>query len=163
MQRSQMNDVSDTPNGGEADGRRRDWMALLAQATEAELTRAVDALRPLPPCRLTRAPEVGLVMLQGRIGGDGARFNLGEATVTRCVVTLEDGASGVAYLLGRAPKRARYAALLDALAQRPNGRETLEDLVFGPVRDRLAAQADRVRRQTAATKVDFFTVAAGNP
>ena len=35
-----------------------------------------------------RAAETGLVMLRGRIGGDGDPFNLGEATVTRAAVQI---------------------------------------------------------------------------
>ena len=33
-------------------------------------------------------PETGLVMLRGRADGSGHPFNLGEATVTRCVASL---------------------------------------------------------------------------
>ena len=48
-----------------------------------------------------RAAESGLVMVRGRIGGDGAPFNLGEATVTRATVRLASGEVGFAYVLGR--------------------------------------------------------------
>jgi alpha-D-ribose 1-methylphosphonate 5-triphosphate synthase subunit PhnG len=136
-------------------------MALLAQATEAELAHALDTFRPLPDHSYARPPEIGLIMLQGRIGGDGQRFDLGEATVTRCVVAMADGSAGVSYLLGRAPRRARYAAMLDAMAQQPGGHARLEALLLDPLRQRLAREADLAERQTAATRVEFFTVAAG--
>ena len=38
--------------------------------------------------RVRDRAETGLVMLRGRIGGDGAPFNVGEATVTRAAVQL---------------------------------------------------------------------------
>ena len=40
-------------------------------------------------------------MLRGRVGGDGAPFNVGEATVTRAVVELPSGERGYAHILGR--------------------------------------------------------------
>ena len=51
-----------------------------------------------------RTAETGLVMLRGRIGGDGAPFNLGEATVTRAAVRLASGEVG--FCLRARPRRA---------------------------------------------------------
>ena len=72
----------------------------------------------LPAHDLLKAPETGTVMVEGRAGGAGRRFNLGEATVTRCVVRLADGAMGFSYALGRDGRKARLAAILDAQLQR---------------------------------------------
>ena len=71
-------------------------------------------------CRRTRnsrQAESGLVMVRGRIGGDGAPFNLGEATVTRAAVRLASGEIGFGYVLGRDHEKARLIALCDALLQ----------------------------------------------
>ena len=57
-------------------------------------------------------------MLRGRAGGDGAPFNVGEATVTRAIVELPSGERGYGHILGRDAERARLAAILDALWQR---------------------------------------------
>ena len=54
-------------------------------------------------------------MLRGRIGGDGAPFNFGEATVSRCAVRLATGETGFGYVLGRDHEKARLIALCDAL------------------------------------------------
>ena len=67
---------------------RKAAMALLAQATAVELTHGLAQLGTLPEHADLRAAETGLVMVRGRIGGDGAPFNLGEATVTRAAVQL---------------------------------------------------------------------------
>ena len=56
-------------------------------------------------------------MVRGRIGGDGAPFNLGEATVSRAAVRLATGEVGFGYTLGRDREKARMIALCDALVQ----------------------------------------------
>ena len=100
-------------------------------------------------------------MLRGRMGGSGPPFNVGEATVTRAVVRLNTGAVGFSYLLGRSHRRARLAALVDALGQDPNWRARLETSLVAPVEARQAAADARVRADTAATRVDFFTLVRG--
>jgi phosphonate C-P lyase system protein PhnG len=69
------------------------------------------------PCEDLREPENGLVMVRGRIGGDGAPFNLGEATVSRAAVRLSTGEVGFGYTLGRDRHKAQMIALCDALIQ----------------------------------------------
>lgn len=138
---------------------RREAMALFAVAHHPELAAPLAdrwgnlAFRPL------RAPETGLVMLRGRIGGDGAPFNLGEATMSRAVVELESGERGFGQVLGRDAAKARCGALLDALFQREP--ETVERHVLAPIRARLAREKAQSAAETAATKVDFFTLVRG--
>lgn len=139
---------------------RQAAMSILAGATQKELDGALERFAPLPPVKDLRPPESGLTMVRGRIGGDGAPFNLGEATVTRAAVRIGNGPTGVAYLLGRDPKRARSAAILDALWQDPALRATLED-ALRPIRARIAADEAAEAERTKATKVDFFTMVRG--
>ncbi len=133
-------------------------MALLARATRDELSAPLRAHWPRVGYTVVRTPEIGLVMLRGRMGGDGAPFNLGEATMTRAVVELETGERGYGQFLGRDPQRAEQAAILEALAQREADREAVEREVLSPIRQRLAEEAQRKRAETAATRVDFFTL-----
>jgi alpha-D-ribose 1-methylphosphonate 5-triphosphate synthase subunit PhnG len=133
-------------------------MALLARATREELDQPLRAHWPKLAHATIRAPEIGLVMLRGRMGGDGAPFNLGEATVTRAVVELATGERGYGQFLGRDPARAEQAAILEALAQRATDRATVEQEVLAPIRQRLAEEAQKKRAETAATRVDFFTL-----
>src|SRR5664279_5736943 len=100
--------------------RRQQAMAVLAQAATAEIAGRLESL-DIPAYEPLRAPENGLVMLRGRIGGDGAPFNLGEATVSRAVVELPTGERGFAHILGRDAKTARLAAIADALWRREVG------------------------------------------
>ncbi|WP_408984049.1 phosphonate C-P lyase system protein PhnG [Rhabdaerophilum sp.] len=133
-------------------------MALLARATREELALPLSAHWPNLAHATIRAPEIGLVMLRGRMGGDGAPFNLGEATVTRAVVELATGERGYGQFLGRDPARAEQAAILEALARREADRLTVEREVLAPIRQRLALEAQKKRAETAATRVDFFTL-----
>jgi len=138
--------------------KRRYWMAVLARASEADLQRLLQEVPVLPGHVVLRGPEAGLVMLRGRAGGAGVRFNLGEMTVTRC--TVRSGAQvGHAYIQGRAPARAELAARLDAALQDPDRHEDLLHGVVMPLAraQQLASQA--TARQAAATRVQFFTMA----
>ncbi|HVZ53420.1 MAG TPA: phosphonate C-P lyase system protein PhnG [Pseudolabrys sp.] len=153
------NDGSGTGAGATAE--RRAAMALLAQATASDIARGLAAIGDGIAFKELRVPETGLVMLRGRIGGDGAPFNAGEATVTRAAVQLASGEKGFAYVLGRDLEKARLAALCDALWQAPTHRPQIERHVLAPLR---AAQDERrvlARAQTAATRVDFFTLVRG--
>jgi alpha-D-ribose 1-methylphosphonate 5-triphosphate synthase subunit PhnG len=141
---------------------RRRWMAVLARAARPDLEAALSRRDPAPSWRVLRAAEVGLAMVRGRAGGTGSPFNLGEMSVTRCAVALEgDGATrvGIAYVAGRDRRRAELAAVFDALLQDQALRPALTEDVI----DRLAALQARRRNDTvaasAATRVDFFTVA----
>ncbi|NKE47012.1 phosphonate C-P lyase system protein PhnG [Roseomonas frigidaquae] len=133
-------------------------MSILARAEAAEIAARLDPLPGLPAHKRLRGPETGLVMVRGRTGGDGAPFNLGEMTVTRCAVRLADGTVGHGYVAGRDARQAELAALLDALMQDPERRPGLEAAVIGPLEraqaDRRASQA----RKAAATRVEFFTM-----
>ena len=142
-------------------GARQALMRTCTQATEAELEAGLAALGELPASEELRPVETGLVMLRGRMGGSGPPFNIGEASVTRAVVRLDTGAVGFSYLLGRSHRRARLAAIVDALGQDPNWRARLETSLVAPVKARQAAADARVRANTAATKVEFFTLVRG--
>jgi alpha-D-ribose 1-methylphosphonate 5-triphosphate synthase subunit PhnG len=155
--------TANATSSGETDliRRRRDTMAVLADGGAAEIARGVGALGVLPAHDEVRAAENGLVMLRGRIGGDGAPFNLGEATVSRAAVRLASGETGFGYVLGRDRDKARLIALCDALVQSERFRDAVDAKVVAPIRDRLAAERNRKAEQVAATKVEFFTLVRG--
>ena len=140
--------------------KRQAAMAVLVHADTGELARRVASL-PAPAHRSIRSPENGLVMVRGRVGGDGAPFNLGEATVSRAAVRLDSGEVGFGYVLGRDGEKARLIALCDALIQSNNHCDALEMAVLSPLREKLSAERERKARQAAATKVDFYTMVRG--
>lgn len=145
-------------------GRQR-WLSVLAKSPRDELEAlAPDSLHSLT-WRSLRAPEIGTLMLRGRTGGDGAPFNSGETTVTRCSLEVEhEGQSlvGHGYVLGRDKRHAQLVALLDALLQHPDERETLETRVVAPLEAMQNARRRRQARKAAATKVNFFTLVRGD-
>ncbi len=140
-----------------AHAERKAWMSVLAKAPPARLA----ALLPdLPDHAFLRPPEIGAVMVQGRIGGTGAPFNLGEMTVTRCSLQLVDGAVGHAVVQGRDKGHAARAAIVDALMQ-SKGARAVRDAVVAPLEAEAAARRDTRAAKAAATKVDFFTMVRG--
>ncbi len=140
---------------------RKAAMAALAHASPTDLKRLWEPSGLPADAQLLRGPETGLVTLRGRIGGGGAPFNVGEATVTRATVRLPNGAVGHSYALGRDKEKARLAAIADALWQDPARRAEVESKIIEPLRA-AQAEADRKRRaETAATRVDFFTMVRG--
>lgn len=140
---------------------RQGAMAVLAHAKLKEIADGLAAIGESIEYADVRPPETGLVMLRGRIGGDGAPFNIGEATVTRCAIQLPSGEVGFSYALGRDRGRARLAALCDALWQNDGHRDAIERHVLAPVRARLEAERAETDARTAATRVDFFTMVRG--
>jgi alpha-D-ribose 1-methylphosphonate 5-triphosphate synthase subunit PhnG len=140
--------------------RRKAAMAVLAQATAAEITAHLDALE-LPSHDDLREAENGLVMVRGRIGGDGAPFNIGEATVSRAAVRLAGGEVGFGYTLGRDADKARLIALCDALVQSDKFAGSVETKVIAPLRHAMLARRTRKAAEAAATRVDFYTMVRG--
>jgi alpha-D-ribose 1-methylphosphonate 5-triphosphate synthase subunit PhnG len=140
---------------------RRAAMALLAEARPEELSAGLAAIAGCPAATEIRPAETGLMMVRGRIGGDGAPFNLGEATMTRCAVQLATGEVGHAYVLGRDREKARLAALADALWQSATWRDAVEHHVLAGVRARRDGERAVTAARSAATKVDFFTLVRG--
>ena len=141
---------------------RADWMALLARSP-VDLLESNLAFAARFDEHILRHPETGLMMVQGRAGGSGARFNLGEVTVTRCAVRLTardtTEAVGISYVLGRSRRQAHLAALCDAMLQIPDLYPVLEASLLNPIRQHLAAAVNARSARAASTKVDFFTVA----
>lgn len=131
---------------------RQATMAVLVEATGKELTEAEAKIGPFPGFRHLRRPETGLVMLRGRTGGAGAPFNVGEATLTRCLVVTEAGTEGAAYHLGRDHERAEKAALFEALAREASWHERVETALLAPVRERMAREREAAAESAAATK-----------
>jgi len=139
---------------------RAQWMSLLAQAEPAELAQAMAPYAAPPDAIWLRPAQTGLYMLRGRIGGTGARFNLGEASVTRCSVQI--GAHvGHAWVRGSDVRHAELAACADAWLQDHARHARLEAQVLAPLRASRHARRDAASRKAAASKVEFFTVVRG--
>jgi len=137
--------------------KRPGWMGLLARSTPARLA---SLFADLPPHDMLRPPEIGSVMVRGRMGATGQPFNLGEMTVTRCVVRLITGEVGHAHVQGRDKRHATRAAVLDALLASPAA-DTVRQMVLAPLHaDETTRRSARASR-AATTRVEFFTLVRG--
>ena len=139
---------------------RKAVMAVLAHSDPAEISGRLAAIA-LPDHENLREPENGLVMVRGRIGGDGAAFNLGEAAVSRAAVRLSSGEVGFGYTLGRDGAKARMIALCDALVQSDEFAGLVETKVIAPLRAAISAKWSRAAAEAAATRVEFYTLVRG--
>jgi alpha-D-ribose 1-methylphosphonate 5-triphosphate synthase subunit PhnG len=140
---------------------RRRWISVLAQAHVAEVEAHWRAAGDPPRYHMVRWPETGLVMVRGRAGGTGMRFNVGEMTVTRCAVQLEGGAVGIGYVRGRDRRHAELVALFDALLQDPARREALDRAVVTPLAAAQTARRHAAAERVAPSRVEFFTMVRG--
>ncbi len=141
---------------------RQSAMKVLALADENALEMAYNNFKNRPDWQFTRKPETGLIMARGRMGGGGAPFNIGEVSVTRATVTLASGETGHAYCHGRNQRKAAIAAFFDAAWQNPALRPRIESEIIAPLTQHIKADDSRKSRETAATKVDFFTLVRGD-
>lgn len=138
---------------------RQEALGVLANAEMKDLTSAWDSWQNHPDVQTIRGPETGLIMLRGRTGGGGAPFNLGEATVSRASVRIDSGEIGHGYCLGRDAEKAKLIAVIDALFQREP--DNIEFAILRPLRDIAYVRDKQLRDETAATKVEFFTMVRG--
>jgi alpha-D-ribose 1-methylphosphonate 5-triphosphate synthase subunit PhnG len=150
---------------------------MTAETANARRKRALDAMASMPTDMLlklyrqtmtgapgatpVRGPEVGAIMLRGRIGGGGAAFNLGEASVTRATIRVEGGVLGHSVVLGRDVEKASIVAHLDALRQLPEWVARVEKQIVEPALEHARRQALTLAEETEATRVDFFTMVRG--
>jgi alpha-D-ribose 1-methylphosphonate 5-triphosphate synthase subunit PhnG len=141
---------------------RQRWLGILARANLRELQEAWSKHAGDITYRFLRRPEIGLVMVRGRAGGTGQLFNLGEMTVTRCAVQLDDAEMvGFGYVGGRDPQRAELVAAFDALLQARTHSTSLQSQVIEPFAKRQRRRRARAARKTAQTRVEFFTMVRG--
>jgi len=140
--------------------RRKAAMAVLSHSEATNIAGRLEAIG-LPAHQDLREPENGLVMVRGRVGGDGAPFNLGEATVSRAAVRLLTGEVGFGYTLGRDRHKAKLIALCDAMVQSDEFAAAVEADVIAPLRAAMIEKRNRRSAEAAATRVDFYTLVRG--
>ena len=117
-------------------------------------------LDELPEYGFLRSPEIGLTMVRGRAEGTGQPFNLGEMTLTRCVVQLDE-LTGFGYVAGRSKRHAELAALCDALLQHPDWRDQLQAQVITSLQTATQAKLTAEAAEVESTRVNFFTMLRG--
>lgn len=137
---------------------RQQWMQVLARGV-TQLSDYEAYLKPYP-YQVIRPAQIGMVMVRGRSGGQGQVFNLGEMTVTRCVIKLEDGRLGYSYIAGRHRQGAELAAVIDALLQGEE-KEHLYEAIIAPLKDEQEQRKQVRQQEIQGSKVEFFTLVRG--
>lgn len=141
---------------------RKRWMSVLSRALPEDVEQAWEETPNKPGYAFLRQPQTGLAMIRGRAGATGEAFNLGEMTMTRASVRLDSGTVGHGYVAGRRPRHAELCALFDALAQEPGRQDEVLTRVVEPLETMASGRRESQRRQTNATKVEFFTMVRGD-
>lgn len=139
---------------------RQYWMSILARADTSDLENYWQNLSQRPTFRYLRKPEIGMAMVRGRAGGTGLPFNLGEITLTRCVVELSGGVQGFGYVTGRSRRHAELAALFDGLMQEDSSKHG--SALIQRLHEQWLARREEVSRKAATTKVNFMTMVRGS-
>ena len=141
---------------------RQRWMRVLAHSQPAALSARMSALNLAPDYDTLRAPEIGLVQIQARMGGTGERFFAGDATLPRAAIRLADGTLGYSWILGRDRPHAERCAAIDALMQSPHHFHTLMETLITPLEEQRSARIEARRAEVNASRVDFFTLVRGD-
>ena len=153
--------TSPTPAIAPEQESRRHWLSVLAKTTPERIEALFEALPAQPAWTEIRPADSGMVMVRGRVGGDGNRFNMGEITMTRGAVRLANGVTGLGYVQGRSRRHAELTAVLDAMLRSPELNEVVTREVVEPLAMEQAATRESRARKAAATKVEFFTMVRG--
>ena len=145
---------------------RHTWFKVLSKASPKSLEAAWDQTGDTRPFHQLRAPETGLGMVRGRADGTGQAFNLGETTITRCVLKASDSASGgeimgIGYVVGRDKRHAELIARFDAVFQDSAMNDDDRDRILAPLAKERLDLVSTASAKTATTKVDFFTLVRG--
>ena len=142
---------------------RQAWMSALAKADLKQLETLVK-LDELPSYSFLRSPEIGLATIRGKAGGTGKPFNLGDMTITRCVVNItvnHEVITGFGYVGGRSHRHAELAAICDGLLQSAQWHDYIQGEVIKPLQAAQRAREETKAEETAATKVNFLTMVRG--
>lgn len=140
---------------------RQRWMSVLAHSRPDELLAHWQTLNLSPQFKRIRAAETGLTQLQGRMGGTGKRFVMGDMTITRAVIQLDGGVYGYSYVSGRNKPHAELCAVIDALLQMQGMDELLHKRVIAPLAALQQERRQQRAREVASSRVDFFTLVRG--
>lgn len=140
---------------------RQEWISILAKGRLEALEEAWAGLPEKPEYYFLRPPEIGLLLVRARFGGQGNQFNLGEMTITRCTVQVQGGFQGTAYIVGRQKRHAELAAVFDALLQDLDHHPKLMDSLILPIKKSLVLEKRMLAQKIDQTRVEFFTLVRG--
>ncbi len=140
---------------------RKNALSILAKSALSNIVECWDSVDIDPVFSFLKKPEVGMVMVRAKAGGDGQQFNMGEMTVTRCVIQLDSKEIGYGYTSGRNPKKSKIIAVIDACFQVNTLNKTIENNIISPLENILMEKESKQKNKVDSSKVDFFTMVRG--
>ena len=139
---------------------RPEWISIFSKTNESLLKNSLDHINFKENYDVLLGPEIGSIMIQGRAGGTGDKFNLGEATLTKCIVKFQEK-TGYSYHLGRNLIKSEYGAILDALMQIESYHSKL--LIYvKEFQEQIQKEKIKIIADFSESKVDFFTMVRGD-
>jgi alpha-D-ribose 1-methylphosphonate 5-triphosphate synthase subunit PhnG len=137
---------------------RRDWLATLVSVPASEVIAASNEFDF--SVVILKGPEVGLLMINGRIHSTGRPFHLGEVSLTKCVLKDDQGLLGYGHIIGRNKQQAKAIALFDLALQRNDSAEAALVRLNAWKED--VAEIDAMESEAVEeTRVDFLTMVRG--
>ena len=140
---------------------RKTWIALLGNADPMDLEAARKALGDEVDITHVVKPETGMIMIQAKADGSNSRFNLGEITVSRCVLEVKKIYMGTSWVMGSDLRHAELAALFDGMLQDPATHEKLAETLIKELKIKQTAKNERLAQDASDTRVEFFTLKRG--
>lgn len=140
---------------------RKEWIGLLGSADPKDLEAAKKEYAQGVKITHVVTPETGMIMVQAKADGSNGRFNLGEVTVSRCVLEVKKTYMGTAWVMGSDLRHAELAALFDALLQDPATHDPLANTLIKKLKIKQTAKNERMAQDAADTRVEFFTLKRG--
>ena len=139
---------------------RPEWISIFSKTSEDLLKNSLDHINFKENYDVLLGPEIGSIMIQGRAGGTGDKFNLGEATLTKCIVKFQEK-TGYSYHLGRNLIKSEYGAILDALMQIESYNSKLL-MYVKEFQEEIQKEKTKIIAGSSESKVDFFTMVRGD-
>jgi alpha-D-ribose 1-methylphosphonate 5-triphosphate synthase subunit PhnG len=141
--------------------KRTAWIGLLGNADPMDLETAKKTLAGPEEITYVVKPETGMIMVQAKADGSNSRFNLGEVTVSRCVVEINKKYMGTAWIMGSDLRHAELAALFDGMLQDPATHDKLQNSLVKALKTKQTAKNQQLAQDASDTRVEFFTLKRG--
>jgi alpha-D-ribose 1-methylphosphonate 5-triphosphate synthase subunit PhnG len=141
---------------------RKKLLSVLAKSSKNHIVDQWKSLNISTDYKFLKKPEIGMVMVRARAAGHGENFNMGEMTVTRCVVQLDSNEIGYGYTAGREKEKSKLIAIIDALFQKEAFRDVISSNILQPLIVLQEKKETHNKIKTDTSKVNFFTMVRGD-
>jgi alpha-D-ribose 1-methylphosphonate 5-triphosphate synthase subunit PhnG len=136
-------------------------LSVLAKAPLAQMLKYWREINVDTTFTFLKKPEVGMAMVRAQAGGGSENFNMGEMTMTRCVIRLDSDEVGYGFVAGRSKKKSELIAIIDACWQKESLKNMIEEKIIEPLYRLQITSAKKVVENTKTSKVNFFTMVRG--